>query len=144
MATRALLSGLLVAAVVAGAAAAVVAQTPPRKVIEITVTSYKYDPNQIKITEGDAVVIRLRNVDPFGRAHNFSTAYLLNIPVAVRGDVSQGTSEGRRWIAVEAGKTGEFEFVAQGRGSFPIICSLFDHASRGHTGALFVQSAGSP
>jgi len=144
MATRALLSGLLVATVVAGTAAAVAAQTPTRKVIEVTVTSYKYDPNQIKINEGDAVVIRLRNVDPFGRAHNFSTAYLLNIPVTVRGDVTQGTSEGRRWIAVDAGKTGEFEFVAQGRGSFPIICSLFDHASRGHTGALFVQSAGSP
>jgi len=144
MATRALLGGLLVAAVVAGTAAAVAAQTPTRKVIEVTVTSYKYDPNQIKINEGDAVVIRLRNVDPFGRTHNFSTAYLLNIPVTVRGDVTQGTSEGRRWIAVDAGKTGEFEFVAQGRGSFPIICSLFDHASRGHTGALFVQSAGSP
>jgi len=144
MATRALLGGLLVAAVVTWTAAAVVAQTPPRKVIEVTVTSYKYEPNQLRINEGDAVVIRLRNVDPFGRAHNFSTAYLLNIAVTVRGDVTQGTSEGRRWIAVEAGKTGEFEFVATGRGSFPIICSLFDHASRGHTGALFVQSAGSP
>ena len=127
-----------------GTAVAVTAQTPSRKVIEVTMTSFKYDPNQIKVQEGDSVVIRLRNVDPFGRTHNFSSAYLLNLPVAVRGDATQGTSEGRKWIAVEAGKTGELEFVAQGRGSFAIICSLFDHASRGHTGALFVQSAGSP
>lgn len=138
------MSGLLAVSIVAGTAAAVIAQPTSRKVIDVTLTSYKYDPNQIRINEGDAVVIRLRNVDPFGRAHNFSTAYLLNIAITVRGDVTQGTSEGRRWIAIEAGKTGEFEFVAQGRGSFPIICSLFDHASRGHTGALFVQSAGSP
>ena len=127
-----------------GTAVAVTAQTPSRKVIEVTMTSFKYDPNQIKVQEGDSVVIRLRNVDPFGRTHNFSSAYLLNLPVTVRGDATQGTSEGRKWIAVEAGKTGELEFVAQGRGSFAIICSLFDHASRGHTGMLFVQLPGSP
>lgn len=127
-----------------GTAVAAAAQTPSRKVIEITMTSFKYDPNQIKVQEGDSVVIRLRNVDPFGRTHSFSSAYLLNIPVTVRGDATQGTSEGRKWIAVEAGKTGELEFVAQGRGSFAIICSLFDHASRGHTGMLFVQLPGSP
>lgn len=136
---RALVVGLVVAAVVGGTAAAVIAQTSPRKVIEVIMTSYKYDPSQITVSEGDLVVIRLRNIDPFGRAHNFATAYLLNIPVTVRGDATQGVSEGRRWIAVEAGKTGEFEFVAKGRGSYPIICSLFDHAARGHTGALFVQ-----
>jgi plastocyanin len=137
---RRLVRGTLVAAAAAIVGTAAAAQGPPRKVIEVTMTSYKYDPNQITVNEGDAVVIRLRNIDPFGRAHNFSTAYLLNIPVTVRGDATQGTSEGRRWIAVEAGKAGEFEFVAKGRGSYPIICSLFDHASRGHTGALFVQA----
>jgi uncharacterized cupredoxin-like copper-binding protein len=134
---------LLTAALTLGAPAAVPAQTPARRVIEVTMTSYKYDPNQIRFAEGETVIIRLRNIDPFGRAHNFSTVYLLNIPVTVRGDAAQGTSDGRKWIAVEAGKTGEFEFVAQGRGSFAVICSLFDHASRGHTGALFVQAPGS-
>jgi plastocyanin len=121
------------------------AQTAPRRVvIEMTTTSYKYDPNVIRIHEGDTVVIRIRNIDPFGRAHNFSSTYLLNIPVTVRGDATQGTSEGRKWIALDAGKSAEFEFVAQGRGSFAILCSLFDHAARGHTGMLFVGPAGSP
>jgi plastocyanin len=144
MRARVLLTGLLVAAATLGITATVPAQAPQRKIIEITTTSYKYEPNQVRFNEGDTVVIRMRNIDPVGRAHNFSTAYLLNIPVTVRGDATQGTSEGRKWIAIDAGKSAEFEFVAHGRGSFAILCSLFDHASRGHTGALFVQPAGSP
>lgn len=139
------LAGLAVAAMALAMPAPAPAQIPPRKVvIEMTTTSYKYEPDTIRFHEGDTVVIRIRNIDPFGRAHNFSTAYLLNIPVTVRGDATQGTSEGRKWIALDAGKSAEFEFVAQGRGSFAILCSLFDHAARGHTGMLFVQAAGSP
>jgi plastocyanin len=144
MFVRAATGLVLLAAVTLGTAAAVRAQAPPRKVIDITTTSYKYEPSTIKFNEGDTVVIRMRNIDPVGRAHNFSTAYLLNIPVTVRGDATQGVSEGRKWIAIDAGKSAEFEFVAHGRGSFAILCSLFDHASRGHTGMLFVQAAGSP
>ena len=144
MRARSLAALVLVTVTTLGMAAAVRAQTSPRKVIEITTTSYKYEPSTIRINEGDTVVIRMRNVDPVGRAHNFSTAYLLNIPVTVRGDATQGVSEGRKWIALDAGKSAEFEFVAQGRGSFAILCSLFDHASRGHTGMLFVQAPGSP
>ena len=134
----------LVAVATLGTAAAVRAQAPQRKIIEITTTSYKYDPSTIKFNEGDTVVVRIRNIDPVGRAHNFSTSYLLNIPVTVRGDATQGVSEGRKWVALDAGKSAEIEFVAQGRGSFAILCSLFDHASRGHTGMLFVQAPGSP
>jgi len=144
MRARSLAALVLVTVTTLGMAAAVRAQTSPRKVIEITTTSYKYEPSTIRINEGDTVVIRMRNVDPVGRAHNFSTAYLLNIPVTVRGDATQGVSEGRKWIALDAGKSAEFEFVAQGRGSFAILCSLFDHASRGHTAMLFVQAPGSP
>jgi len=140
---RALAVLVLVAMTTLGTAAAVRAQAP-RKIVEITTTSYKYEPSTIRINEGDTVVIRMRNVDPVGRAHNFSTSYLLNVPVTVRGDATQGVSEGRKWIAIDAGKSAEFEFVALGRGSFAILCSLFDHASRGHTGMLFVQAPGSP
>jgi plastocyanin len=144
MAVRALAIIALLALTTLGTAAAVRAQAPQRKVIEITTTSYKYEPSTIRINEGDTVVIRIRNIDPVGRAHNFSTSYLLNVPVTVRGDATQGVSEGRKWIALDAGKSAEIEFVAQGRGSFAILCSLFDHASRGHTGMLFVQAPGSP
>jgi len=143
MGVRAVAILALLAVTTFGTAAAVRAQALPRKVIEITTTSYKYEPNTIRFNEGDTVVIRIRNIDPVGRAHNFSTSYLLNIPLTVRGEATQGVSEGRKWVALDAGKSAEIEFVAQGRGSFAILCSLFDHASRGHTGMLFVQAPGS-
>ncbi|MDR7484845.1 MAG: hypothetical protein QN187_05880 [Armatimonadota bacterium] len=66
----------------------------------------------------------------------------MTIPLTVRGDARQGISEDRKWVALDAGKSAEIEFVAQGRGSFAILCSIFDHASRGQTGAFFVSSPG--
>lgn len=138
MRKRMTLTGLLVAAATLGMAAGAPAQTPSRKIIEIVMTSYKYEPSQIRITEGDTVVIRLKNADQTGRRHNFSSTYLLNIPLTLRGDGEEGTNEGRKFVAVEAGKQAEFEFVAKGRGSYAFICTVFDHAIRGQTGALIV------
>lgn len=143
MRTRLLLITTLVALATLGITGSVPAQAPARKVVEVTMTSYKFDPSQIRISEGETVVIRLKNTDPFGRRHNFSTAYLVNIPLTVRGDGQEGTSEGRKSVAVEAGRQAEVEFVAKGRGSFAFLCSLFDHAEKGQTGMLFVQLPGS-
>ncbi|OFX32579.1 MAG: hypothetical protein A2Z07_03705 [Armatimonadetes bacterium RBG_16_67_12] len=142
MPTRMTLAGLLVAVTTLGLAATVPAQTPARKVVEITMTSYKFEPSQVRINEDDAIIIRLKNADPTGRRHNFSSAYLLNIPVTVRGDGEEGTNEGRRFVAVEAGKQAEFEFVAKGRGSFAFICSVLNHAILGQTGVLTVAAPG--
>jgi uncharacterized cupredoxin-like copper-binding protein len=84
------------------------------------------------------VVLKLKNAGP-QFPHNIASRYWLNISLTIRGDVRQGVSEDRRWVALDPGKSGEVEFVAQGRGSFAILCSIFDHASRGHTGAFFVR-----
>jgi plastocyanin len=132
-------AGVLVAAVTLGMAPSVPAQSPPRKVIEVVMTSYKFEPNQIRVTEGETVVVRLKNADPVGRRHNLASAYFANIPLALRGDGEEGTSEGRKFVVVDAGKQAEFEFTARGRGSYAFICSLFDHAARGQTGVLLVQ-----
>lgn len=140
---RLLLAGLLVAAVAMGLAAPVPAQTPSRKVIEVTLSEYKYEPNQIRFNEGDTVILKLTNAGPRS-AHNMSTRFWLDIPLTVRGDARQGVSEDRKWVALDVGKSAEVEFVARGRGSFAILCSIFDHASRGHTGAFFVLPQGSP
>lgn len=134
--------GLMTVVVLLSAAAGVPAQTPARRVVEITMTSYKFEPNQIRVIEGETVVIRLKNPDPTGRRHNLATAYLLNIPIILRGDGEEGISEGRKYVAVEAGKQAEFEFVARGRGSYAFICSVLDHAARGQTGALIVSAPG--
>jgi plastocyanin len=138
MTLRWLLESLLLVTVTLVTATAVPAQTPSRKAFEVTKTSWSYEPSEFRFNEGDTVVIRMRNVDPFDRPHNISTRYWLDIPLTVRGDARQGISEGRKWVALDAGKSAEVEFVARGRGSFAIICSIFDHASRGQTGTFFI------
>jgi len=143
MKCRLVLIGLLVVAVTLGTAAAVPAQTPTRKVFEITMTSFKFEPNQIRFNEGDTVVIRLRNADA-RFPHDIASRYLTNTQLTVRGDGRQAVAEERRYVRVDAGKQTEFEFVATGRGSYAFICSVFTHAFDGMTGAIFVQPAGSP
>jgi plastocyanin len=103
--------------------------------------SYKFEPSQIRITEGETVIIRLKNVDPVGRRHNLASAYFANMTLTLRGDGEEGANEGRKFVVVDAGKQAEFEFVARNRGSYAFLCSLFDHASRGQTGMLIVQAA---
>jgi FtsP/CotA-like multicopper oxidase with cupredoxin domain len=93
------------------------------------------------VTEGETVVIRLKNTDPVGRRHNLASAYFANIPLTLRGDGEEGTNEGRKFVVVDAGRQAEFEFTAKNRGSYAFICSLFDHAARGQTGVLIVQGA---
>ncbi len=115
------------------------AQSTRRRVVEVVMTPFKFEPSQIRVNEGDTVVIRLLNADPAGRVHNVASRYLLTLPLVLRGDAYQGVNEERRWIAVDAGKRGEFEFVARGRGSYPFICDITIHAFLGQAGALFVD-----
>ncbi len=140
---RPLTFGVVLAAVMLGLSAAAPAQTPARRVIEVTMSEYKYEPNQIRFNEGETVVLKLTNAGP-RFVHNLSSRFWLDITLTVRGDGRQGISEDRKWVALDAGKSAEVEFVAKGRGSFAILCSIFDHASRGHTGAFFVQAPGTP
>ncbi len=144
---RFVLIGLLLVAITLGFSKAVPAQTPTRRVIEVRMTSYKFEPNHVRFNEGDTVAIRLISADPErDQSHSIAARYLMNIPVTIRGesrDYRTGTFEGQRWINVEQGKQVDIEFVATGRGSFPFICGITDHAWRGQTGAFFVQPTGS-
>ncbi len=144
MKPRYLVAVLFLIAVTFGISPSVPAQTPVRKVIEITMTSFKFEPNEIRVNEGDTVLIRLRNADQAGRPHAVASRYLVDIPLTVRGDGRQGVDEGRKFVQVDAGKQAEFEFVAQNRGSYAFICSVFIHSFAGMTGAIFVRPAGSP
>jgi plastocyanin len=139
MKIRALLALALVFATTLGFAASVPAQTPAQKVIEVTLTSFKFEPSQITVNEGDRVVIRLKNADQFGRPHDIAARYFADIPLTVRGDGRQAVEEGRKYVRVDAGKQAEFEFVATSRGSYPFICSVFVHSINGMTGAIFVN-----
>jgi plastocyanin len=139
MRIRALLALGLVLATTLGFATSLPAQTPRRKVIEVTMTSFKFEPSQITVNQGETVVIRLRNADQFGRPHDIAARYFADIPLTVRGDGRQAVEEGRKYVRVDAGKQAEFEFVAQNPGSYAFICSVFVHSINGMTGALFVK-----
>ena len=141
---RFVLVGLLLVAFTLGASTAVPAQAPARKVIEVKMDSFYFEPNQIRFNEDDRVILKLINIDQRGRTHNVASAWLMNIPLTVRGDGLEGTNEGRKFVSVEAGKQAEVEFVARGRGSYAFICSLFTHAWLGETGAFFVLPRRSP
>ena len=141
MVRKSAIIGLLLVTLTLGVSTAVPAQTPRKVVIEVKMDSFKFEPNQIKFNEGDTVVLKLVNVDSRGRAHNLSSTWLLNIPLTVRGDGSESTFDGRKAVRVEAGKTAEVEFVARGRGSAAFICSIFNHAELGSTGAFFIGAA---
>jgi len=149
MRARSLLVCSLLGAITLGIYTSAAAQTPSRRVFEVSMTSYKFEPNELRFNEGDTVVIRIKNNDSQrDQWHALTSRYLTDIPVTIRGDSREyrmGTAEGRRWIAVtEQGKQAEIEFVAQGRGSHAFICGVTDHAWRGQTGAFFIQPAGSP
>ncbi len=132
------LVGVLLVAITLGAATGLPAQTPTRRVIDVTLSEFKIEPSQITFNEGDTVVIRLRNAGP-RFPHNIASRYLVNIPLTIRGDGRQAVEEERKLVHVEPGRSAEFEFVAQGRGSAAFICSIFLHAPAGMTGAFFIQ-----
>ena len=144
MKLRVLVVAALVVAVTLGISTAGTAQTSARKVIEITMTSFKFEPSEIRVNEGDTVVIRLRNGDDARRfAHDLASRYFVNIPLTVRG-AQEAVEEGRKYVRLTAGQSAEIEFVAANRGSYAFICASFTHAFAGMTGQLYVRPAGSP
>ena len=110
-----------------------------RKVIQITAVSYKFTPDLFTVNQGDTVVIQLTNADPDKRNHSFAARWLVGKQVTVRGQVArEGVDDERRFFAVAPGTQAEIEFVASDPGSFPFVCGVFDHGSRGQTGAMNV------
>lgn len=135
--------GMLIAAVL-GLVFAIPAGLPVqaqgnRKVIQITAVSYKFTPDLFTVNQGDTVVIQLSNEDPDKRNHSFAARWLVGKQVTVRGQVArEGVDDERRFFAVAPGTTAEIEFVASEPGSFPFVCGVFDHGSRGQAGAMNV------
>ncbi len=113
-----------------------------RRVIHIAMSSYKFEPNLFFVNEGDTVVLQLENVDP-RRPHNFDSPYLSSVDFTVTGQFKQDVAKnGTKYVLVEPGQKAEMTFVAKGRGQYGFVCSVFNHASQGETGAFVVWPAG--
>ncbi len=113
-----------------------------KRVFKVSLVSFKFEPDLITMNEGDRVVLQLTNNDE-KRNHAIASAYFSTVDLTVRGDAKQGvTSDGLKYVQLEPGKSAEVEFVAMGRGQTAFICSVFDHASRGQTGAFIIWPEG--
>ncbi|MER3455788.1 MAG: hypothetical protein C4303_01055 [candidate division GAL15 bacterium] len=114
---------------------------PAPRTVRVFMTSFKFDPNIIQLRPGERVVLELVNEDP-QRPHNIASELFNQTALVVRGEFRQGTtSDGWRYVFVDAGKRAEVEFtvprVAAGQAVF--ICSVGQHAAQGMTGAFVVR-----
>lgn len=139
MPTRWILIVLVLAAVLAVPATVPVQAQGSRKVIPLKVVSWSFTPSLFTVTQGDTVVVVLSNEDPDKRNHSFAARWLVGKQVTVRGAIArEGIDDERRFFAVAPGTQAEIEFVADQVGSFPFVCGVFDHGSRGQVGAMNV------
>lgn len=122
----------------------VTAPAQPVHLIKVSMDSFKFTPSVLTFNAGQRVVIQLTNVDPKpDYAHSFTSQYLSSVDYTVTGTAKQGvTKEGVKYVLVEPGKTAEISFVPSGHGQWTFYCSLYNHASKGQTGALVVWPAG--
>lgn len=137
-----ILIALLVAVLLFGLGATPPAPAQPTRVIHIAMSSFKFEPDLFFVNEGDRVVLQLENIDP-QRNHNFDSPYLSQVDFTVTGQFKQGvTPAGTKYVLVEPRQKAEVTFVAKGRGQYAFVCSVFNHAARGETGAFVVWPAG--
>ncbi len=140
MKVRVLVIGGLVGALLLALGVPAPAQT--KRLIKVNLSSWKFEPDILKFNDGDTVVLQLVNVDT-QRPHNIGSSYFSTVNLTVRGDGVQGTTpDGWKRVQLEPGKSAEVEFVAKGRGQASFICAVFDHATRGMTGAFIIWPPG--
>ncbi|OLD36718.1 MAG: hypothetical protein AUI83_25600 [Armatimonadetes bacterium 13_1_40CM_3_65_7] len=114
----------VIAALLFGVGAASPATAKTARVINIAMSSYKFEPNLFFVNEGDTVVLQLENIDK-QRPHAFNSPYLSQVNFTVSGQFVQGvTPDGTKYVRLEPGQKAEITFVAQGRGQYGFICSL--------------------
>jgi uncharacterized cupredoxin-like copper-binding protein len=132
---------LLLALLVAAWSVSLAAAGPAPRTIRVSMTSFKFEPNIIRLVAGERVVLELVNEDP-QRPHNLASELFNQVELTVRGEFRQGTTaDGRRFVFVDAGKRAEVEFTVPrvNSGQVGFLCSVGQHAAQGMTGAFVVQ-----
>jgi heme/copper-type cytochrome/quinol oxidase subunit 2 len=89
------------------------------RIVEVEAGSFYYEPNEIRVRQGETVRIVMTSVDMM---HDFTIDELgVNIPVTKNGE------------------TAEVEFTADTLGEFEFYCSVGEHRANGQVGTLIVE-----
>ncbi len=121
------------------------AQTPPARVIKVSMTSFKYDPGVLTMNVGDKVTLDITNDDKThpGRAHSVASPMFSAVDLTVTGDAKQGVAkDGWKYVLVDEGKEAQVSFVPKDAGQFNFLCEQYNHASLGQVGTFVVWPAG--
>src|SRR3989337_3555099 len=78
------------------------AQTGGRKVIQVSMVSYKFTPSLITVNQGDTVVLQFSNDDPDRRFHSIAMRLFTRIQVTATGDFRTGVADARRWLVADS------------------------------------------
>jgi len=104
-----------------------------RKVIKITMVSWKFTPDLFTVTQGDTVVLQLSNEDPDKRNHSFAARWLVGKQVTVRGlwpERGSTTSGGSSpWLPARRWKSNLWR-QSQGRFRLSAVSSITGRAAR--------------
>src|SRR5256712_6258363 len=103
-----------------------------RKVIQMTLVSWKFTPDFFTVTRGDTVVLQLSNEDPDKRNHSFAARWLVGKEVIVRGQVArEGIDDERRFFPLAPGTRGGIEILAAETRAVSFVCGVLVHRHRG-------------
>ncbi|HLJ58115.1 MAG TPA: hypothetical protein VKZ50_00100 [bacterium] len=145
MRTRVVMASLLGGALLFGASLVTSAQTPPTRVIKVSMVSFKYDPSVITMNVGERVTLQITNDDKDhpGRAHSIGSQFWSTVDYTVSGDAKEGIAkDGWKYILVDQGKTAQVTFVPKSQVQVNFLCEQYNHASLGQVGTFVVWPAG--
>jgi uncharacterized cupredoxin-like copper-binding protein len=102
--------------------------------VPVTLSNFRFTPNQIVLQHGQPYVLRLTNAASGG--HSFAAGPFFagsSVSAADRPLIKNGVVE------VPAGQVREIHLLAPGPGRYDLKCSHFLHASFGMKGNIIVQ-----
>lgn len=107
-----------------------VAQEPAR--VEITLSSFRYAPQEIRLKRGVPYILHFVNAGKGG--HDFmAKEFFARAQVADPAAVSDGAVE------LEGGDSRDVRIVAPAAGRYPVHCSHFLHSTFGMKGVIVVE-----
>lgn len=106
-------------------------QTPP--VIEVTLTSYSFEPRVLRLRLGEEQILRLSNRRG---SHDFSSPALFAASRLDEGSAAL-VRDGR--VELDSGQTVELRLTPLRAGTYPLRCTHLFHSTFGMNGQVIVE-----